>query len=197
MRKNTIILICALYAIALNVDAQSSIKFGIMGGMNVSEMRFDKEIINKDNNAGFFVGGLVDLNLPILGLSLDGAVLYDQQKTGAGTSEETLKFVEIPINAKYNIGLGSMLSVYIATGPQFSFNVGDDNILEHEYKLKSSQFSWNVGAGLTLLNHLRIGYRYNIGLGDYADRRDLGTGDIIDTVKKKDGTHHISAAYIF
>jgi hypothetical protein len=45
------------------------------------------------------------------------------------------------------------------------------------------------------MKHLKVGYRYNIGLGDYADKRDMG--EIIDTVKKKDGTHHVSVAYIF
>ena len=197
MKKHVLILIMAFSMIALGADAQSKLKFGIMGGLNVSEMRFDQTITDKDNQAGFFVGPMVDLNLPILGLNVDAALLYDQQKVGALDEEDDLKFIELPVNLKYNIGIGSLLSVYVATGPQFSFNVGDDNILKHEYKLKSSQFSWNIGCGVKIAKHLVVGYRYNIGLGDYADRRDLNTGNIIDTVKKKDGTHHIHAAIIF
>lgn len=195
MKRILLSLLLLTSILSLEVSAQSKLKFGLMGGLNISEMRFDQTIIDKDNNAGFFIGPMVDLTLPIIGLSVDAAVLYDQQKIGAGEEKETLKLIDVPINARYNIGLGSMLSVYLATGPQFSFNVGDDDILKHEYKLKSSQFSWNVGAGLTLMKHLKVGYRYNIGLGDYADKRDMG--EIIDTVKKKDGTHHVSVAYIF
>lgn len=195
MKRILLSLLLLTSMLSLEVSAQSKLKFGLMGGLNISEMRFDQTIIDKDNNAGFFIGPMVDLTLPIIGLSVDAAVLYDQQKIGAGEEKETLKLIDVPINARYNIGLGSMLSVYLATGPQFSFNVGDDDILKHEYKLKSSQFSWNVGAGLTLMKHLKVGYRYNIGLGDYADKRDMG--EIIDTVKKKDGTHHVSVAYIF
>jgi len=195
MKRILLSLLLLTSMLSLEVSAQSKLKFGLMGGLNISEMRFDQTIIDKDNNAGFFIGPMVDLTLPIIGLSVDAAVLYDQQKIGAGEEKETLKFIDVPINARYNIGLGSMLSVYLATGPQFSFNVGDDDILKHEYKLKSSQFSWNIGAGLTLMKHLKVGYRYNIGLGDYADKRDMG--EIIDTVKKKDGTHHVSVAYIF
>ena len=197
MKKYILAIIAMMFLMTSNVDAQSKLKFGIMCGMNISEMRFDQDIIDKDNQAGFFFGPMADLNLPIFGLNLDAAILYDQQKVGALDESEELKFIEIPINVKYNIGIGSMLSAYIATGPQFSFNVGDSNILKYEYKLKSSQLSWNVGVGLKIANHLVAGYRYNIGLGDYADRRDLGTGDIIDTVKKKDGTHHLHLAYIF
>lgn len=197
MKRYIFVLVASMFMMTSNVNAQSKLRFGIMGGMNVSEMRFDQEIINKDNQAGFFVGPMVDLTLPILGLNLDAAVLYDQQKVGAMDESDDLKFVEVPINLKYNLSIGSMLGAYIATGPQFSFNVGDDNILKHEYKLKSSQFSWNIGVGVKLGKHLVLGYRYNIGLGDYADRKDLGTGEIIDTVKKKDGTHHIHAAIIF
>ena len=50
---------------------------------------------------------MVDLTLPIIGLSVDAAVLYDQQKIGAGEEKETLKFIDVPINARYNIGPGS------------------------------------------------------------------------------------------
>lgn len=197
MKKYILLIAMSAFLMSVDASAQSKLKFGVMGGMNISEMRFDQKIIDKDNQAGFFLGVMADLNLPIMGLNLDAALLYDQQKVGAADESDDLKFVEIPINLKYNIGIGSLLSAYIATGPQFSFNVGDDNILKHEYKLKSSQFSWNIGAGLKLAKHLIVGYRYNIGLGDYADRRELGTGDIIDTVKKKEGTHHISIGYIF
>lgn len=196
MKKSVYILLFAL-SVSLTAQAQSSLKFGIKAGMNISEMRFDQKIINKDNNAGFFVGPMIDVKLPIIGISFDLAALYDQQKVGAGVEDSNLKFIDIPLNVKYNIGLGDFLSAYIATGPQLSFNIGDDDILEHEYELKSSQFSWNIGAGVKVVNHLIVGYHYNIGLGDYADRKDLSTQEVIDTVKKKDGTHHISVAYIF
>lgn len=195
--KRIIYILLLTLPFAFTAHAQSSLKFGVKAGLNISEMRFDKTIVNKDNNAGFFIGPMLDVKLPIIGISFDVAALFDQQKLGAGEEKENLKFIDIPLNVKYNLGLGDFLTVYFATGPQLSFNIGDDDILEHEYELKSSQFSWNVGAGVKLLKHLIVGYHYNIGLGDYADRKDLNTQEVIDTVKKKDGTHHVSVAYIF
>ena len=75
MKRYIFVLVASMFMMTSNVNAQSKLRFGIMGGMNVSEMRFDQEIINKDNQAGFFVGPMVDLTLPILGLNLDAAVL--------------------------------------------------------------------------------------------------------------------------
>lgn len=108
---------------------QAQIKFGLKGGLNVTNMSFSTDVIDKSNQTGFFVGPTVKFTLPLVGLGIDAAALYDQRdaKVGDEGDELTLKqrAINIPINLRYNIGLGSMAGIYLAAGPQFGFNIGD------------------------------------------------------------------------
>ena len=150
---------------------------------------------------------MAELTIPIIGLSADAALLYDQRHVkldnGADAQEESLHYISIPINLKYTLGLGSLAGVYVATGPQFMYNVGNSNLFTSisgaasELELSKSQFSWNIGLGVKLLNHLQAGYNYNIGLGNTGEFKVKNAA--LDAVKGKlkNNTHQISVAYLF
>lgn len=182
------------------VPAQAQLKFGVKAGLNVSKASIDKGVFSSDNRTGFFVGPMAEFTLPIIGLGVDAALLYDNKSVKVGAEGEsassTLHYIDIPINVKYTIGLGSLASVYGATGPQFSYNIGGKSILDGSYALNDSDFSWNIGAGVKLLGHLQVGYNYNIALGKTAEVKDANA---IDFVGKsfKNNTHQISVAYMF
>lgn len=197
--------------------AQAQFSWGIKGGVNLSKVDFSDAPANlkADNFTGFFVGPMAEFTLPIVGLGVDGSLLYSQtgmsftdKEDGA---EETLKShsIEIPINLKYSIGLGKLASVYAAAGPQFAFALSQDEWKEDlanytSKPFKKSQLSLNLGLGVKLINHLQAGVTYNIPLGDTADFDGLqegNAGDIMDagwsafTAKNK--TWKIHVAYIF
>ena len=65
-----VIMACLLLA----VPAQAQVKFGLKGGLDVSKL--DNKV--GDNTTGFFVGPMVDVTLPIIGLGIDVAALYSQ-----------------------------------------------------------------------------------------------------------------------
>lgn len=182
------------------VPAQAQLKFGVKAGLNVSKASLDKGVLSADNRTGFFVGPMAEFTLPVIGLGVDAALLYDNKSVKVGAEGEsvssTLHYIDIPINVKYTIGLGSLASVYGATGPQFSYNIGGKSILDGSYALNDSDFSWNIGAGVKLLGHLQVGYNYNIALGKTAEVKDANA---IDFVGKsfKNNTHQISVAYMF
>lgn len=182
------------------VPAQAQLKFGVKAGLNVSKASLDKGVLSADNRTGFFVGPMAEFTLPIVGLGVDAALLYDNKSVKVGaegeTSSSTLHYIDIPINVKYTIGLGSLASVYGATGPQFSYNIGGKSILDGSYALNDSDFSWNIGAGVKLLGHLQVGYNYNIALGKTAEVKDDTAIDIIGK-SFKNNTHQISVAYMF
>lgn len=182
------------------VPAQAQLKFGVKAGLNVSKASLDKGVLSADNRTGFFVGPMAEFTLPIVGLGVDAALLYDNKSVKVGaegeTSSSTLHYIDIPINVKYTIGLGSLASVYGATGPQFSYNIGGRSILDGSYALNDSDFSWNIGAGVKLLGHLQVGYNYNIALGKTAEVKDDTAIDIIGK-SFKNNTHQISVAYMF
>lgn len=165
-------------------NAQAQVQFGLKGGLNVTSMSLDKDkLLDTENQAGFFIGPTVKFTLPIVGLGIDASALYDQREAKLkgdinGNKVETssklkTQAINIPINLRYGVGLGSVANVFFFAGPQFGFNVGDKNksIFQDaaEWKLKSSNFSVNVGLGFTVLSHLQVSANYNIACGKTGD----------------------------
>lgn len=158
-------------------SAQAQVKFGLKGGLNVTNMSLNSEVFDADNQTGFFIGPTVKFTLPIVGLGIDASALYDQRDAkvkveGDGASVESKiknQSINIPINLRYGVGLGSTASLFLFAGPQFGFNVGDKNQSLYkdvaQWRLKSSTFSVNVGLGAMLLSHLQISANYNIACG--------------------------------
>ena len=201
----TIVAVAALFVAA---PAQAQTSFGLKGGLNVTNMTLSSDVLDVSNRAGFFVGPTVKFTLPIVGLGVDAAVLYDQREAKLAETTITQRSINIPINARYTIGLGDMAGVYLAAGPQFGFNVGDTDFslagltsssTYENYTLKKSNFSLNVGAGVQLMSHLEIGVTYNIALGKTGEVDVLGTaGDAIGSVfKTNNNAWQVSAAYYF
>lgn len=175
----SIVFLVAAMLFAANANAQ--IKFGLKGGLNVTSMSFSEEVFAASNKTGFFVGPMVKVTVPIVGLSFDAAALYDQKEADVkytGTEGELGKVnvkqqsINIPVNVRYGFGLSSLANIFLFAGPQWGINVGDKNFKWNEsssYSLKKSNFSVNVGAGVTLLNHLQVSANYNIACGKSAD----------------------------
>ena len=183
-----ILFVVALLAATMTVQAQG-LKFGIKGGLNLTKMTFSKDVYSSDNQAGFYLGPTLKLSLP-LGFCVDAAALYDQRSAkvesdnltgvqGAGDEKIKQKSIQIPINARYNIGLGSEAGIYLAVGPQFGFPVGDKvyNTKLGDYTLKSSNLSFNFGAGVYLLDHLEVGFSYNLAAGKSGEFKNAGDID--------------------
>lgn len=154
----------------LAIPAQAQIHFGLKGGIDVSKMTFSSDLLKGDNRTGFFIGPMLDFTVPVVGVGVDVAALYSQSGLKANdefSESETLKSIEVPINLKWTIGLGSTLGVYLAAGPQFGFSLNDklwDNI-----EAKKCAVSVNIGAGVKLVQHLQIGVNYNIGASKLAN----------------------------
>ena len=152
----------ALMAV-LPVNAQ--VRLGLKCGMNLSKMSFDKNIVSSDNRAGFFVGPILYIDFPLLpGFGIDVAAIYDRKGTKlmatidgeSYENEDYVQFLDIPVNLNYKISFTRSFAIYGSTGPQFSFNLKHDDfktIVENRasYKLKDTNFSWNVGAGVELM----------------------------------------------
>ena len=186
--KKVISVMMVAVALMMAAPAQAQlIKFGVKGGVNMSELDFDGGYEgNKDNATGFFIGPMAEFTLPIVGLGIDGAVMFSQR--GKGETKE--QGFEVPVNLKYTIGLGSMAGVYLAAGPDFFFNLKDFDV--EGGKAKKSQVAVNIGAGLKLLSKLQLGVTYQIPMGDSFEWKDaLGAGSA------KNKTWQVSAAYMF
>ena len=194
--KKLLSTLMVIACLALAIPAQAQIKFGVKAGLNVSKLHLSEETFSSDNRAGFFVGPTAEFTLPLLGLGIDGSVLYNQFGVDSEEGTSTKKSIEIPINLRWTVGFSSLVGAYVAVGPQFGFNVGDrwfDEVCE----FKKNTTSFNVGAGLKLLGHLQVGANYNFALKDNGKihRGDIEDLTTIGGCKKK--TLQISVAYLF
>lgn len=159
-------------------NASAQIKFGLKGGVNVTDMSLSSSVFDASNRTGFFVGPTIKVQLPLVGLGIDASALYDQReakiKVGNTTTKETLRSqaINVPINLRYGWGLSSLANIFLFAGPQFGFNVGDKDqkITESStWSVKNSNFSLNFGAGVTLLSHLQLTANYNVVCGKTSD----------------------------
>ena len=212
MKKMLSVMLVA-FGLSFPMQSAAQLKFGLKGGLNVTTMSLKSEVFDASNRAGFFIGPTIKFTLPIVGLGVDMAALYDQREfeVSANSQKTTVstvlkqKQMEVPINLRYNIGLGSSAGVFFFAGPQFGFNLGDKDVKDEvaEWTLRSSNFSMNVGAGVTLLTHLQVSAGYNIVFGKTGD---VSVGSVIqdsyDQVrgkadKGKMNSWQIALAYYF
>ena len=211
MKKLVVVLMMALLMVS---PANAQVRLGIKGGMNLSKLTFDKDVVSSNNRAGFFVGPIFYVDLPFLpGFGFDLAAIYDRKGTTMTAVIDDQKyekkgyvqFLDVPIDVNYKISFSRGFAIYGSTGPQFSFNLKQDDfktIVDQRanYKIKDSNFSWNVGFGMEIIRHFRLGYNYNIALGDWAEVKE----DLTETVyqglkndKMKGSSHQVYLVYIF
>ena len=217
MKKNILSLAVIVAALAFAMPSQAQVKFGIKAGLNVNSFSVKNlPAMDKKNRNGFFAGVTADVTIPLAGLGADASLLYDNRCIGFAANpadfdedaadgyektHKTFHYLSLPINVKYTVGLSSIASVYLATGPQFAWNIGDRHWTfedaDEGWELKSSQFSWNVGCGATVLSHVRVGYNYNIALGNTAEMTIWNTAGNAVKGKLKNNSHQISLTYLF
>lgn len=203
MRKLSIILFVAAMMVALPSQAQL-VKFGIKGGLNLTKIDMDHGV-DASNRTGFFFGPTMIVDLPLTGLDIDASALYDYRESKVDVYDEndiqeTLKQqqIAIPINVRYGFGIGDVARVFAFAGPQFGFVIDKEQSLwknTADWKMKTSNFSVNVGVGATVLKHLQATVNYNIACGKTGEVTVRGTGEAIS--KGKSNSWQIGVAYIF
>ena len=202
--KKVFALVMLLSSLTVAVQAQG-VKFGIKGGLDIQNMKFNESVFNTENKAGWFVGPTLQVSLPIGGLGVDISAFYDQKSTEVNGEKIKQQNILVPLNARLKLGLGSSAGIYLAAGPQFAFNVGDSEFkwndtkaYNNTFQLKKSTFSVNLGAGIYVSSHVEIGFAYNIAIGSTADASWKAATDAAfhnDDTKPK--SWQISAAYLF
>ena len=199
MRKISVLLFFASMMMAMPSQAQL-VKFGVKGGLNLTKMDMDHGLDTK-NRTGFFFGPTMIIDLPLTGLDIDASALYDyrESKVEAYGVSENLKQqqIAIPVNVRYGFGIGDVARVFAFAGPQFGFVIDKEQSIKQvaDWKLKTSNFSVNVGVGAMVLKHLQATVNYNIACGKTGEITLRDTGHAIS--KGKSNSWQLGLAYIF
>ena len=72
------LMIAVCIGMAMPAQAQL-IKFGVKGGVNLAKADFNKSDLKTDNFTGFFIGPMAEVTIPLVGLGVDGALLFAQR----------------------------------------------------------------------------------------------------------------------
>ena len=189
IKKPLIALLLALMTIGV-ADAQ--FRFGIKAGVNVNHLSTKADVLENNNRAGWTAGVMTEFQVPVIGLCFDASLMY--QRLNSEKELDNKNFIDIPINIKFKFGLpivGRFISPYIFTGPDFAFKL--DKAVVKDFKTKTFQSAWNIGAGLELVKHLQISASYGFGMNNIIKIVDKNS----NPVSLKNNYWTITAAYLF
>jgi len=179
----TIVLILSITSITGQTSDQNNLRFGVKGGLNVSNM-FTKDVQDNNTLMGFHAG--LFLKIPITSvLAFQPELLYTTKGSEltynsfiSGKASFSLSYIEIPLLAVINltenfnihggIYLASLTSVKIT-------NKSSVDLFNFESDLKKSDFEmydygFVAGAGLDL-NKFSLGIRYEYGMRPVGKER--------------------------
>lgn len=181
------------------------IAFGVKGGVNGTKMSIDDDAVKSESGIGFFLGPTLKIDfLPFLGVQ--GAVMYEQTNSKVNGEKIKRQSIIVPIDLRLNLKLNEETGLYLATGPQVGFNVGEDDFIWNEtasykntFQMKKSMFNWNFGVGAMLSKHLELGFVYSLGIAKTGELKDeIDKAEANDnTIKPKSSTWQVSASFFF
>src|SRR5690606_23972816 len=181
--KNTIVTLLLAIFSSLSLQAQD-VKLGLKAGMNFSKIKFDKDVLESSNNAGYLAG--VWLRLGGNSFHIQPEAYFTTKNASVQAPKESaptelikgdMKFsnIDVPIllGTKFPVG---PLKLKLQAGPLFSFVIDQeasfkDNIVStYDDALKSykDKFAAVVaGTGLDFGN-FAVDLRYEYGLGNIS-----------------------------
>lgn len=183
------------------IPASAQFKFGPRLGVAVNSLHFDKEVFNKDNQAGFTGGLQAEFTVPLIGVGGDVSVMYVHRSSkwmDAQNMPQTAKsdYIDIPLNFKYKLSIpaiSSIIAPYVFTGPDFAFLVSKEII--DDFKSSKFDVAWNFGLGVELIKHLQVSASYGLGLTKALQAVDLKQNAA--GIEGKNRYWTITAAWLF
>ncbi|MFW5820250.1 MAG: porin family protein [Bacteroidota bacterium] len=189
MKKITLIGLILFFSIG--ISSAQFISFGIKGGLNYSNLRFDDirdiaansseyHLQDDESFQGFHLGVMSRIKVlaayiqPELYFNTAGGkVIIEEVQTGGANSEyaRQIKYskVDLPVLLGFKVG-----PLRVNGGPVASVILSEDNtvkdiIPELETMSKSATIGFQIGAGIDVLKFLTLDYRFEGGLSKYGD----------------------------
>lgn len=192
------IILSIVLCTAFGFSNAQSIRFGVKGGLNVSNFTGYQEDVK--SLTGFHIGGFTELKVGKK-FAIQPEFLFSTQGTtvegfdGNSNSSIKLNYINIPVLAKYYI----TDAFTVEAGPQIGFLLSAKNQGDDVHDLyKTLDFGLNIGCGYEFTDNIALGVRYTFGLTNVADNSELSTVyPNLDDLTFKNSNFALSLAYKF
>ena len=180
------LMIGLLFIISLSAFSQSTIRFGIRGGVHAGT-QFGRAIIT--NPKGTLIGfeGAAFANIELSeDISLCPEIAFSQKGFKVDAMEITSNYIEVPLLLKINMGDGGIYTIigpYVSYLPTVNINAPDE---------KALGFGGTFGFGTRVGDHLLVEARYNFNGNIWK----LGT-DSANIYGFRNTTIGLSLGYLF
>ncbi|MBR4843780.1 MAG: PorT family protein [Bacteroidaceae bacterium] len=150
--------------------AKAQFNWGLKAGVNVANVEelTQDNLLQTDSYTGFYIGPKFDLTI-IGRVGINGSILYSQSGMVWANEQEAIDMntLSVPLNLMVRLFGSEKFGLFLETGPQFDFNIGEKRheLQDGQLSLDDSALSFNLGASLHLLKFLQVGVNYNVPFG--------------------------------
>lgn len=199
MKKLIVFFSVVACLLIVSTPAQAQLKFGVKVGTNFSRLSFDSDVYKSNNHVGFTGGVMAEFMVPVLGIGVDGSVLYTRKDVREGSGfaksyDKKLDYLDIPVNFKWKFGV-PLFKFFLTAGPNFGFMLSDMKDVKNMVETGDRKFDMgiNVGGGIEIFNHVQVALSHNWGL---SQRFEIIESDS-NKAKAKMRSWTLTAAYLF
>lgn len=202
--KLTLVVVAAL---SCAVPSQAELRFGPRIGAQVNHMEFNRDVLKASNRTGLTAGLVMEYLIDDVGFGFDVAAMYAHRSgelptlssivglpTETGRKYAGGDYIEVPIHLKYKVPVPAV-APYVFTGPSIAFLASEQSALE-AYEQKKFDSAWDLGAGIELLDHLQLDFRYSWGISKAVTSK-LGWLDGENLIEGRNRHYTITATWLF
>lgn len=164
------------------------VDFGVKGGLNIAHISGDGSA-DHNNKIGFGIGGMANISMTGLPLSIQLEVLYLQKGATLNTiifgeryeSTLSLDYLEVPVLAVVDIPVAGPVNPFVYAGPYLAFNINAESDATYlglnetediREEVKSNEVGISFGAGTNVslgVMKLVLDLRYSFGILDMSE----------------------------
>ena len=182
----------------LALPAAAQLRLGPKLGISTSSLHFDSKLLSSSNRTGWTAGLQLELRLPIVGLGVDGSLMFSHRNDALRGDSRTYhrNYIEIPLHVRYTlsiVGLNKIVAPFAFTGPNIRLLCSESDDITWDNR--ASNLSWDAGLGVELLGHLQISASYSLGITKAF--KQVGIDRTGESITGRDHCWTLSAAYLF
>lgn len=206
MKTNKLFLTSFILFMVSVTAINAQLRFGVRGEVGLNKPSFSEDVIKVENLNSFRIGPTAEFGIPLVGLAVEGSLLYENSKMNVNDGESseqkiTNHYLDIPINLKYKMGFILPIKAYLAAGPYGRFHLAGDDVkigdVSEAVKAKSFEAGINLGVGAEILSRLAVGVNYGFILTDNYGTNKPEWKDALNAFNGKKGTWSLTASVYF